>query len=228
MGSLSRILVFVLQFFLILEENLCHSSVCGNSTLDIHYPFEFMHEAQPNCSYFSLSCNTNQATVIMNFPHTGEFHVQNIDYRKRTIQLFDPEKCLIRKLMNLSLLFSPLEAKWYENYTFYMCPRGSRFLDYDVNPIECLSNSRTFMVATRKFSQGFMKAYGCRGVGSWLLPVSWRGQFKADASYDPFLLLTWNTTVYNHCGQSENLVSGTLTVIIDIVFDKKYHSGNSR
>lgn len=48
-----------------------------------------------------------------------------------------------------------------------------------------------------------MDAYGCRGIGSWLLP------FQNDGIYDdPFLYLTWDANVCIDCEGSDDQESG--------------------
>ncbi|KAG8363258.1 hypothetical protein BUALT_Bualt19G0003500 [Buddleja alternifolia] len=213
MGLCSKILLFVVLNFLFIHDGNPRSvSSCGTKLLNIQYPFKLQNQTLPNnCTYFNLTCSTTESTAILNLPYLGDFYVQNINYVRRYIQLYDPGNCLMRRLMNFNLSSSShFKVKNYENYTFYVCPLDSQVLDnFRVDRISCLSNSTNTMIATRELSREYMEGYGCRDVGSWLIPVSRPEQFdQGDEIYDGvFLFLTWDFTICKDCEESENLIS---------------------
>ncbi|KAI3449269.1 hypothetical protein Pfo_005934 [Paulownia fortunei] len=219
MGLYLKTLLFAfLNFSVIHGENLCPVSFCGSSMLSVKYPFKLENQIPTNnCAYINLTCSITQNTTIVNLPYAGDFYVQNIDYVGRYIQLYDPSNCLTRRLMNFSLASSPLKANYYDNYTFYVCPSDSQVLGSHVNPIGCLSNSTNITVATRELSREFMEGYGCRGIGSWLIPVSMPEQLFDDGFFDVFLFLTWDVDVCKDCEESNDQESAkSITKIIAI------------
>ncbi|PIN13893.1 Anaphase-promoting complex (APC), subunit 11 [Handroanthus impetiginosus] len=207
MGLYSKILLFVfLNFFIINGENPCPVSSCGSSMLSIQHPFKLKDQIPTNnCTYFNLICSVSQSKIIVNLPHSGDFYLQNIDYTERLIQLYDPANCLLRKLTNFSLESSPFRANYHENYTFYVCPWDSQVFD---SRIGYLSNSMNITVPTKELSRELMEGYGCRGIGSWRIPVSGPKEVDDGGFYDEnSLILTWHENVCKDC--KGNQQSGT-------------------
>lgn len=190
---IKKILLFValLNISFIQAQNLCPSSHCGGSDVPVHYPFKFEHEPPPstNCTYFNLTCNEAESAVVVNLPSAGDFHVQKIDYAGKRIQLYDPENCLILRILGLKLESSPFMAD-LDNFTFYICPLDA---DVDADPISCLSNATNKVIAVR---ESFKYDHGCQPINSGMLPVE---------HDDTFFFLKWDSHFCVNCKESESL-----------------------
>ncbi|KAI3444417.1 hypothetical protein Pfo_001082 [Paulownia fortunei] len=203
-----EILFFLFSIFSVVhagKENVCPTSFCGSFSLD--YPFKLQNLQPPNdCTYMNLTCNETLGTTgtpILNLPYAGDFYVRYIEYYDPYIELYDPGNCLMRRLMNLNLSSSPFKAIAYENYTFYMCPSNADPIGYYVFPIDCLSNSTNSTVATALVTSDLMLEYGCKVIGSWLLPVLAPHQFEFNGINDD-LYLEWNSTSCKACEENDH------------------------
>ncbi|KAL2251830.1 UNVERIFIED_CONTAM: hypothetical protein Sindi_2305300 [Sesamum indicum] len=176
------------------NENICPTSYCDS--LPIKFPFKVKTEqTQDGCNYINLTCNATLdpiGTALATLPYAGDFYVRFIAYYSKYIQLYDPGKCLIGRLMKLNLSSSPFTAIAHETYKFYTCPFDSDIINLFVYPIDCLSNATNVTVATAFVSSEDMLDYGCQLIGSWLLPVLLPGQFEFEGIYGD-LYLTWNS-----------------------------------
>ncbi|KZV21901.1 hypothetical protein F511_05591 [Dorcoceras hygrometricum] len=182
---------------------VCPTSFCGDFSLE--YPFKLPDESpQNNCTYTNLSCNAtlNYGTPIVNLPHVGDFYVRYINYLDTYIDLYDPEGCLMKRLMNnWNLSSSPFKVINQENYTFYTCPSSSNNITpFDFVPIGCLSNATHFTAATSLPTPDLPKK--CEIIGTWQLPVFRLGQFDFDGRRDD-LYLTWNHNVCQSCEDTD-------------------------
>lgn len=219
-----EVLFFLFSVFSIVhagKENVCPISYCGSLTLD--YPFKLPSlEPQNGCTYMNLSCKDTLGTTgtpILNLPYAGDFYVRYIAYYDSSIELYDPGNCLMRRLMNLNLSSSPFKAIAYENYTFYTCPSSADLIGPYVLPIDCLSNSTNSTVATALISSDLMLEYGCRVIGSWLLPVSRPHQFEFEGMNGD-LYLEWNSNTCKACAESDHQVGykGNQFLLSGLVF----------
>lgn len=157
----------------------------------------------------NLTCQDHEMPVVQ-LPYAGEFYVRKISYDDTDapfIQLYDPENCLIGRLMHhLNLSLSPYKAILYENYTYYMCPSNSDPSYYPNPPVICLSNSTDSTVAvatTTHFSPSFVMESGCKVLGSWKLPVLEPRQFEGDG-VNSDLYLTWNSSTCGACQETQD------------------------
>ncbi|XP_073152458.1 RING-H2 finger protein ATL20-like [Henckelia pumila] len=183
----------------------CPISVCGNSSIAIGYPFTLQNLTPTNdCTHIKLTCNIPLDTILLNLPYYGEFVVQSIDYFAGYIKLQDPGNCLMRRLLNLNVSSLYFKDTPHFNYTFYVCPFGMGPL---FNPISCLSNSTNSTIATRELPQEIMEGFGCKTIGSFIIPLFLPGQLKIEDIFsDISLILSWNATVCKDC--QENQKSG--------------------
>ncbi|KAK4736689.1 hypothetical protein R3W88_000386 [Solanum pinnatisectum] len=85
----------------------CRESRCGSYGPSIHFPFGLCHQPE-YCGYpgFELSCDRENQTILK-FPNSLILSVGEIDYMSQQISLYDPERCLILKLLHLNLSASP-------------------------------------------------------------------------------------------------------------------------
>ncbi|XP_073291160.1 putative RING-H2 finger protein ATL21A [Primulina huaijiensis] len=187
------------------KQNVCPTTFCGGFSLD--YPFKLPDKLpQNNCTYTNLFCNANlnYGTPVVTLPYGGDFYVRYIDYLDSYIELYDPEGCLMKRLMNkLNLSSSPFKVIAYENYTFYTCPSSpNNVTPLDTVLISCLSNSTSITVATSFPSSDLLSGYKCEVFGSWQLPVLGLGQFDLHGGGDD-LYLTWNQAVCKSCEDTQ-------------------------
>ncbi|KZV21902.1 hypothetical protein F511_05592 [Dorcoceras hygrometricum] len=184
----------------------CPTYYCGsNSTLPIRFPFKLQDNQPQNCSYTFLTCN-DQATAIINLPYAGDFYVRSIDYDSLTIKLYDPNNCLPKRFMSFNLSSSfPSEVSYYQNYTFYSCPKELVEIA-NLTFIGCLSNSSTATVATSVIGSRAMKElYRCNEITTSLIPVSVSDSYGFVGNQTEFVL-TWFPFSCNGCPNSTGLV----------------------
>ncbi|KAK1374000.1 RING-H2 finger protein like [Heracleum sosnowskyi] len=191
---LSLFLVCPLTF----AANDCPFSMCGNYVLPIRFPFRLASQQPQNCGYpgFDLHCNSTDLTVL-NLP-SGDFVLRSINYRAQVVQLYDPYKCLPKRLMELNLSGSPFKAAYYQNYTFLSCPPESTTSRF--TSINCLSNSTSTTLATSSMNLAISLTM-CKIIVTLPIPVSrpeqLGGDFTSDLGDD--LQLTWDIPNCDDC-----------------------------
>ncbi|XP_068329370.1 putative RING-H2 finger protein ATL21A [Pyrus communis] len=205
-------LLLVLLFTHISALNDCPASDCGSDdSFPIRFPFRLVPKQPKNCGFpgFNLACNSHGQTTLK-LPNSGDFFVRRISYATQEIQLFDPEKCLPRKLLTLNLSGSPFVAPTYKNYTFLSCPAS--FTKSRFTPIDCLSNSTTSVLATPSATLANSMSATCRIVDTLEVPVC--GQvltedgFSTNLDWD--LSLTWYEPSCSSC-EVEGRICGFIT-----------------
>ncbi|PIN02164.1 hypothetical protein CDL12_25321 [Handroanthus impetiginosus] len=204
--------ILKLPFFLFLFSSLVHckkhcpTSYCGNNNnLPIHYPFKLQEQQLQNCSYINLRCST-QGVPILNLWYSGDFYVRHIDYESSIIQLYDPENCLPKQLMNLNLSsLDPFVVVLTKNYTFSSCP--SELIELSsLTSIDCLSNSSSATVATHKISSQVMKKlYKCNEIITSLVTVLGLHSYDFIGNQSDFFLM-WIKTSCQDCPKAKGLV----------------------
>lgn len=103
----------------------CPAASCSATSLPVQFPFWLLYRRQINlqCGYpgFSLACN-NRTQTVLNLPISGDFSVQEIDYKNQTILLTDPDSCLPRRLLNFTLpRSSPFTPQFLREFIFLNC-----------------------------------------------------------------------------------------------------------
>lgn len=198
MDFLKLLLSLSLVCSLTFAANDCPVSTCGNYVLPVRFPFRLASQQPQNCGYpgFDLHCNSKDLTV-MNLP-SGDFILRNINYREQVVELYDPYKCLPKRLMELSLSGSPFKAAYYQNYTFLSCPPESTTSRF--TSINCLSNSTSTTLATNSMNLAISLTM-CEITVTLPIPVSQPdqlgGDFTSDLSND--LHLTWDIPNCDDC-----------------------------
>ncbi|KAM2280467.1 hypothetical protein ACFX1S_041187 [Malus domestica] len=197
-------LLFPLPFLLfthISALNDCPASDCGgDDSFPIRFPFRLVPKQPKNCGFpgFNLACNSHGQTTLK-LPNSGDFFVRRISYATQEIQLFDPEKCLPRKLLTLNLSGSPFVTPTYQNYTFLSCPAS--FTKSRFTPIDCLSNSTTSVLATPSATLANSMSATCQIVDTLEVPVCGQVQtedgFSTNLDWD--LSLTWYEPSCSSC-----------------------------
>ncbi|KAK6918222.1 Wall-associated receptor kinase, galacturonan-binding domain [Dillenia turbinata] len=193
-------ILFCMFFFMenISATETCPTKTCGNSS--IRFPFHLQGQQPQNCGFpgFGLTC-TNQSNTALNLPNSGTFFVRNINYGMQQIQMYDPDNCLPRRILNFNLSGSPFLVPHYENFTFLNCP--SDFARSRFTSIDCLSNSTITVLATTLKSLADSINTSCSYKTTLPVPVSLlvlqEDGFSSDLSQD--LQLYWNTPDCEDC-----------------------------
>ncbi|GLT84776.1 hypothetical protein SLE2022_029900 [Rubroshorea leprosula] len=195
----------IVLFFFFLFPPLCAAqncpiSFCGNRSIPVRFPFSLQGNQLENCGYpgFELGCNS-QGTTVLNLPYSGEFLVRNINYFTQEINLYDPGKCLPKRLLSFNLSGSPFSASYYQNYTFLSCPTQaviSRF-----TTIGCLSNSTNSVLATSSMNLVKSMPPSCHIIVTLPVPVSFWFAYNEEFSsaLDQDIQLTWYTPDCGGC-----------------------------
>ncbi|XP_075646725.1 putative RING-H2 finger protein ATL21A [Castanea sativa] len=176
----------------------CPASKCGRNGPSIRFPFQLQSQSgrdndSNECGYpgFDLSCNSKSQTVVK-LPHSGEFFVRSIDYPNQRIELYDPDRCLSRRLLRFNLSGSPFVAAFNQEYVFLRCP--SQFRKFGLSVIECLSNSTHSILATSSLILANSTIPSCKVITISPVPVTWPSQYYEgfiDHDLNQDLLLTW-------------------------------------
>ncbi|KAK6260935.1 hypothetical protein SCA6_015409, partial [Theobroma cacao] len=121
------------------EGKSCSDAACSEEGPPIRFPFRLKDRQAESCGYpgFELSCSEKNETLI-EIPKSGQFFVAKIDYDDQKIYMGDPQGCMARRLINLTLTTSPFTI--FGNHSILLnC--SSRIEKQDVVHIDCLSSS---------------------------------------------------------------------------------------
>ncbi|KAL3622232.1 hypothetical protein CASFOL_033643 [Castilleja foliolosa] len=203
MGFLKTTFFALLLFQAILtinaRQNDCSSRLCGQNPFAVRFPFRLQGQQPQSCGYpgFDLSCTGHKRSMalLINLPNLGYFYVRNINYLSQEIQLYDPNKCLPRRLLSFNLSDTPFTAGYSEDYTFLSCPPESvaptRF-----TKIDCLSNSTVSVVATLAINLVQPNLDMCSVIATLPVPVS---RSHGDDLNDQDIQLTWAVPNCEEC-----------------------------
>lgn len=160
---------FLLYLFLpIISATNCSISACGS--LKIRFPFR-LNENPLSCGYpgFSLTCKTPHNNTILTLPGSGGFLVREINYLTQSMLVYDPVKCLQKRLIRFNLSDSPFMANLSTNYTLFSCPRQFERLGFPT--ISCLSNATTSVLAVLNGTfVGAMVSKRCQKMVTLMVP----------------------------------------------------------
>lgn len=118
------IFFFFLNFFPVSSVDVCNPTLCSDMGIgpEIRFPFRLKGRQSDRCGYpgFDLSCNERGQTII-SLPFSGDFLVTDIDYSAQSVILYDPDFCLVKRLIDFNLTNSPFRAAHQRNYTIIRC-----------------------------------------------------------------------------------------------------------
>ncbi|KAL6187487.1 hypothetical protein ACLB2K_038885 [Fragaria x ananassa] len=103
---------------------------CGKHGPVIKFPFSFKGSHPENSGYpgFLVSCNEKKETIL-ELPIPVKFAIKTIDYEAQKIQLYDPEDCLLAKLLkvhNMSIFPFHYSENQMTNITLFNCSSAER------------------------------------------------------------------------------------------------------
>lgn len=109
----------------------CKETHCKHNGPPIRFPFRVKDRQPIHCGYegFDLSCTKDNQTVI-EIPSSvyNKLFVKTIDYKFQEIEIYDPNGCLPKQLLNLSLSSSPFQSIYGgdDKYTTFSCPSSNQ------------------------------------------------------------------------------------------------------
>ncbi|KAL6226359.1 hypothetical protein ACLB2K_000321 [Fragaria x ananassa] len=100
---------------------------CGKHGPVIKFPFSFKG-SHPENPGFLVSCNEKKETIL-ELPIPVKFAIKTIDYKAQKIQLYDPEDCLLAKLLkvhNMSMFPFHYSENQMIDITLFNCSSAER------------------------------------------------------------------------------------------------------
>lgn len=190
MGTLDISFFFLIFFLNILQnfpnfvtsEELCPIyQWCGKDEPTIRFPFTIKGHKNELCGYpgFNLKCNSLNRTIL-ELPNSGEFLVLNIYSFMQKIEIYDPDNCFPKRLLNLNLSGSPYKlGDSTRNYTFLNCSASINNLikvSTLLKPINCLSSLTHTIIATNVSTHNISPFNtSCEVIATVLVPLTTDG-----------------------------------------------------
>ncbi|CAI8605494.1 unnamed protein product [Vicia faba] len=170
-------------------------SFCGNQA--IRFPFGIKNHQAPSRGYpgFDLICSSNQTMIQL--PHSVKLNVDNIDYKRQTILLSDPQTCLYKQIKNLNISSTPFNylKRDYDHFVdhyFFNCSLLIRNeLDSYLVPCLSTSTSQTYAIPSDRLIDD--------------LPLSFcTKMFHVSFKPSEFVPLMWSQPDCKHCESKGN------------------------
>ncbi|KAJ8752866.1 hypothetical protein K2173_008601 [Erythroxylum novogranatense] len=115
----------------------CEESKCGRRGPVIRFPFRLKDKQPEHCGFpgFDLTC-TERRETLLELPTSAKLHINTIDYVSQAIVASDPNNCLPRQALNLSLSNTPFEVLYgfSYNYSLFSCASENRNMYYPSFP----------------------------------------------------------------------------------------------
>ncbi|XP_016434251.1 RING-H2 finger protein ATL20 [Nicotiana tabacum] len=191
------IFFFFLNLFPVYSVDVCNPTVCSEVGMgpEIRFPFRLKNRQPDRCGYpgFDLSCNERGQTIIT-LPFSGDFLVIDIDYTAQSIILYDPDFCLVKRLIDFNITNSPFRAAHQRNYTIVRCTSDD-WLNYPNYQVAIRLSCRGFSsrnqailaMPPNMYAQG--KPPGCKLMSKVSVPLQLEDNFWSPMEG---LLLTWS------------------------------------
>ncbi|PRQ56227.1 putative glycerophosphodiester phosphodiesterase, protein kinase RLK-Pelle-LRK10L-2 family [Rosa chinensis] len=130
------------------NQNTCRELKCRKHGPAIRFPFSLKGSHPENCGYpgFLVSCNEKRETIL-ELPIPVKFAIKTIDYENQYIQLYDPENCLLVKLLKVyNMPISPFNYSEYQmtNITLFNCSSAERQLAN--NKVPCFEGPAGYQI----------------------------------------------------------------------------------
>lgn len=121
------IFIFFVSFFPVFGAGTdnCLPTRCRKDGPKIQFPFRHKYLQPLHCGYspgFDLYCDDEKNETVLELPFSERVMVQKIDYVFQTVHIYDPERCLLQKMLNLSA--SPFQVPNYyplQDYILFNC-----------------------------------------------------------------------------------------------------------
>ncbi|CAN4127220.1 unnamed protein product [Withania somnifera] len=190
---------FFLNFFPASSVEVCNPTSCSEMGIgpEIRFPFRLADRQSNRCGYpgFNLKCNERGQTIL-SLPFSGDFLVTEIDYSAQSLILYDPDFCLVKRLIDFNLTNSPFKAAHQRNYTIVRCTSDDwlSYPKYQVAiPLYCrgVTSRNLAILAMPPSMYEQEKPRGCKLIHS---KVSVPLQLEDSQFWSPIegLVLTWN------------------------------------
>ncbi|OIT01994.1 PREDICTED: RING-H2 finger protein ATL20-like [Nicotiana attenuata] len=191
------IFFFFLNLFPAYSVDVCNPTVCSEMGMgpEIRFPFRLKNRQPDRCGYpgFDLSCNERGQTIIT-LPSSGDFLVTDIDYTTQSIILYDPDFCLVRRLIDFNITNSQFRAAHQRNYTIVRCTSDDwlNYPNYQVAiPLFCRGvssrNQAILAMPPNMYAQG--KPPSCKLMSKVSVPLQLEDNFWSPMEG---LVLTWS------------------------------------
>lgn len=191
------LLCFLCFFNPATTSELCFDSTCNDNFQTIRFPFRIKNQQPKSCGYpgFDLSCHST-GQPLLHLPSSGDFTVQYIDYQSQEIWVNDPNHCLPRKILSLSLSGSPFVAEISEEFTFFNCSWNDQIpYEFNLIPIPCLSGLSYAVFASSFPIVNEILSASCGVMKTVSVPGSW--SYPPDLTND--LRLVWRKPDCRRC-----------------------------
>ncbi|CAA0838178.1 Protein kinase superfamily protein [Striga hermonthica] len=189
--------IFCLLYFAVLgvEIDDCKPTRCMKHGPTIRFPFRDKNRSPQHCGYpgFDVLCNESKETVL-ELPFSVQVAVKKINYVLQQVDLYDPEKCLVKKLPHLNLSTSPLQFLSTEKWDFILvnCSDASRRGLFYSFP--CLGDSSSHFLAITESewdNVGSLDLTSCTRLHKVYVPYNVRNE--------KYLHLRWSEPACSGC-----------------------------
>lgn len=184
---------------LVAGDDNCAISRCTSEQPEVQFPFTLEGYQNKSCGYpgFNLSCHGETESTLIDLGAMGRFSVRSIDYINQEVQIYDPDNCLPRRLMNFDLTGTPFVGNTYQNFDVYNCP--SNFSSNVLEPISCLGtpNHSVYALSSFAYRRRFDLDTACKIFGTASVPTPEFFYPVTDLTAD--LHLVWDTPNCGDC-----------------------------
>ncbi|GFP91889.1 glycerophosphodiester phosphodiesterase protein kinase domain-containing gdpdl2 [Phtheirospermum japonicum] len=116
------------------ETDDCKPTSCSKDGPTIQFPFRNKYLSPEYCGYnpgFDVFCNERNETVLI-LPLSVQVVVKKINYVDQQVEIYDPEKCLVKKLTHPDLSASSFHflSEDLDDYVLFNCSGSKTDLDY--------------------------------------------------------------------------------------------------
>ncbi|PON72101.1 Wall-associated receptor kinase, galacturonan-binding domain containing protein [Parasponia andersonii] len=175
---------------------------CGHKGPSIRFPFGLKHD-QNHIAYhgFELSCNDTHIVLELPIPSI-KFFVTDIDYKAQVIKVYDPDNCLLGKLLKIRNLLSTSPFRFAQdnvsNYTLFNCSRERGETSLYYQSIPCLSGPGYQIYVAQPYSAIDELPIDCTKLNN-TSPLPYEGYDIYNTKYDHNLRLKWLEPACGHC-----------------------------
>ncbi|XP_019052114.1 PREDICTED: putative RING-H2 finger protein ATL21A [Nelumbo nucifera] len=237
---LSLLPLILASAYAVANQDDCNVSNCKHHGPDIRFPFRLKEDRQHSrCGYagLELSCTEKKETKL-ELPFSGAFLVKAIDYRSQLMETYDPQGCIIKRLLRLNFSASPfhqtpspqlyygdgIPAPDFVHFIIILNCSSTELIG-KAQRVNCLEVSGYQVYAVHvsddQWLQGYMPPPSCRKVRTISVPFS--DHFLSHIN-DPDLSIffSWKSPNCSYCEEKgkrctwKNHTSGSRIQCLDI------------